>query len=551
MNSLWAFLASLALIRSILYNYLPEKLRLYISSRFEEWTSRFTTDVTMVFRDNQSSNMNQLFQAANLYLGESLPTISIPRVMVEKTENVRNLSFAMEKNSEMVDVFENVPMKWKYFSEYSQGMSKHEIRWYELSFHKEHKDMVTRSYLPHILERANKIKERNRVVKLHTAAHDFWTPKPVIIQHPMTFETLAMNGDLKKIIVEDLDRFMDSKEYYQQIGKVWKRGYLLHGPPGTGKSSLIAAMANHLNFDIYNLNLSAVSSDLVLQNLLLSMANRSLLAIEDIDCSVKLQNRESKIEQPIKYQQHNKVTLSGLLNFFDGIFSCCGEGKILVATTNYKERIDPALLRAGRMDMHIYLTYCTFSAFKQLALKYLKISDHSLFHHIEKLLPEVKVSPAAVAGELMKTRDPKASLEGLIKHLENKLLADGNSEVSPGHPSSHPSNCLVEESSISLPLASNETNMDNAKSPGPNPDVSADEQKATKESNLTENGPPEEDSNNSDKKDLLQGQSSGNNILEIIEDMEKELLSNKEAIIALLNKSTLTLNRLSKIKSNI
>lgn len=131
------------------------------------------------------------------------------------------------------------------------------------------------------------------------------------------------------------------------------------------------------------------------------------------------------------------------------------------------------------------------------------------------------------------------------------MLADGNSEVSPGHPSSHPSNCLVEESSISLPLASNETNMDNAKSPGPNPDVSADEQKATKESNLTENGPPEEDSNNSDKKDLLQGQSSGNNILEIIEDMEKELLSNKEAIIALLNKSTLTLNRLSKIKSNI
>ncbi|KAK6258214.1 ATPase [Theobroma cacao] len=550
MNSLWAFLASLALIRSILYNYLPEKLRLYISSRFEEWTSRFTTDVTMVFRDNQSSNMNQLFQAANLYLGESLPTISIPRVMVEKTENVRNLSFAMEKNSEMVDVFENVPMKWKYFSEYSQGMSKHEIRWYELSFHKEHKDMVTRSYLPHILERANKIKERNRVVKLHTAAHDFWTPKPVIIQHPMTFETLAMNGDLKKIIVEDLDRFMDSKEYYQQIGKVWKRGYLLHGPPGTGKSSLIAAMANHLNFDIYNLNLSAVSSDLVLQNLLLSMANRSLLVIEDIDCSVKLQNRESNIEQPIKYQQHNKVTLSGLLNFFDGIFSCCGEGKILVATTNYKERIDPALLRAGRMDMHIYLAYCTFSAFKQLALKYLKISDHSHFHHIEKLLPEVKVSPAEVAGELMKTRDPKASLEGLIKHLENKL-ADGNSEVSPGHPSSHPSNCLVEESSISLPLASNETNMDNAKSPGPNSDVSADEQKATKESNLTENGPPEEDSNNSDKKDLLQGQSSGNNILEIIEDMEKELLSNKEAIIALLNKSTLTLNRLSKIKSNI
>ena len=61
-----------------------------------------------MFRDYQSSKMSQLFQAANLYLGESLPTISIP-LMVEKTENVRNLTFCMEKNSEMIDVFENVP----------------------------------------------------------------------------------------------------------------------------------------------------------------------------------------------------------------------------------------------------------------------------------------------------------------------------------------------------------------------------------------------------------------------------------------------------------
>ncbi|XVE87416.1 hypothetical protein DITRI_Ditri18aG0115700 [Diplodiscus trichospermus] len=422
MNSLWAFLASIALIRSTLYSYLPESLRLYISARFAEWTGRFTTQETMVFRDFQSSKINQLFSAASLYLGESLPTISIPRVTVERTENLRNLTFSMEENTEMIDVFENVPMKWRYFCEHSQDhLSKNKVRWYELSFHKSCKDMVTWSYLPHILEKADKIKARNRVVKLFTTSHDFWTTRPVIIQHPMTFETLVMNGDLKKILMEDLDRFMNSKEYYQQIGKVWKRGYLLYGPPGTGKSSLIAAMANHLNFDIYNLNLSAVSSDLALQNLLLGMGNRSMLVIEDIDCSVKLQNRETGLKQPMKFEQQNKVTLSGLLNFFDGILSCCGEGKILVATTNYKDRIDPALLRAGRMDMHIHLTYCTFSAFKQLALKYLGIPDHSLFDHIEKLLPKVNVSPAEVAGELMKTRDPKASLEGLIKHLEEKV----------------------------------------------------------------------------------------------------------------------------------
>ncbi|XP_052879323.1 protein HYPER-SENSITIVITY-RELATED 4-like isoform X7 [Gossypium arboreum] len=403
MNSVWALLASIALIRTTLYNYLPEKLRLYISARFEEWTRRFNTDETMVFKDYQSSKMNQLFQAANLYLGESLPTISIPRVTVEKTENVRNLTFSMEKNTEMIDVYENIPMKWKYFSDYSQ--------------------------------------------------------------------------------------------------------------------------------------------DFVLQNLLLSTANRSILVIEDIDCSIKLQNRESGIEQPIKYQQQNKVTLSGLLNFFDGILSCCGEGKILVATTNYKDRIDRALLRAGRMDMHIYLTYCTFSAFKQLALRYLEISDHSLFHHIEKLLPKVKVSPAEVAGELMKTRDPKASIEGLIKHLEEKLIADGNSEVSPKHHSSlsQTSNCQVHKSSISLPLACNGASMDNVKSPGPKPDVSV-------KSKLTADS---EGDNNFEKTDLVRDRSSRHNILQVIEDMEKELLSYKEAIIALQKKSCGTLNKLAGIKATI
>lgn len=131
------------------------------------------------------------------------------------------------------------------------------------------------------------------MVKFHTVRRERWSSSAVNLDHPMTFDTLALDGDLKKTIMEDLDSFINGKEYYKKIGKVWKRGYLLYGPPGTGKSSLIAAMANHLNFDIYNLNLSAVNSDSSLEYLLLHVSNRSILVIEDIDCTVKLQNRDA------------------------------------------------------------------------------------------------------------------------------------------------------------------------------------------------------------------------------------------------------------------
>ncbi|GJX08870.1 AAA-ATPase-like protein [Tanacetum coccineum] len=216
---------------------------------------------------------------------------------------------------------------------------------------------------------------------------------------------------MKEKVMNDLDRFIRRREYYRTVGKAWKRGYLLYGPPGTGKSSLIAAMANYLNFDIYDLELTSISTNSELRRLLVATANRSILVVEDIDCSVELHDRV-ELEAVRALPPRNKrrmITLSGFLNFIDGLWSSCGDERIIIFTTNRKDKLDPALLRPGRMDVHIHMSYCTPSGFKLLASNYLRISQHNLYEEIEDLITKVAITPAEVAEQLTQENEEAAA----------------------------------------------------------------------------------------------------------------------------------------------
>ncbi|PKA49770.1 ATP-dependent zinc metalloprotease FTSH 8, chloroplastic [Apostasia shenzhenica] len=414
--------ASAMFARTIINEYLPNELRSMVSSGFDNIFSRFSTEHTIVIQETEGLSSNELYDASTTYLRTRISP-SMKRLRASKHEDKNNIALSLDDGEELIDVYRSVEFRWLLIShQENQSGSRNqqlsfstEVRWLELSFHKKHKKIALDSYLPHILERSKEIKAADRKLKLFMNQYESWSP--IDLHHPATFETLAMESELKRTIMEDLARFVKRKEYYQKIGKAWKRGYLLYGPPGTGKSSLIAAMANYLRFDIYDMDLKEVNMNSGLKRLLIGMANKSLLVIEDIDCSIDLQNRDDGEK---KSDSNNEVTLSGLLNFIDGLWSTSGEERIIVFTTNYKDRLDPALLRPGRMDMHIHMGYCGPSSFRILASNYHAVDDHPMFAEIEGLLEEMKATPAEVAEELMRSDDVDIAFGGLLQLLHRK-----------------------------------------------------------------------------------------------------------------------------------
>ncbi|CAN1251042.1 AAA-ATPase At2g46620 [Linum perenne] len=225
-------------------------------------------------------------------------------------------------------------------------------------------------------------------------------------------ETVVMEADLKSKVRSDLESFLKSKQYYHRLGRVWKRSYLLYGASGTGKSSFVAAMARFLGFDLYDIDISKVRNDSDLKTLLLQTTSRSVIVIEDLD----------RYLAEKKSNNNNDVTsLTGVLNFMDGIMSCCGEERVMVFTMSSKEGIDPAVLRPGRIDVHVHFPLCDFPAFKSLASNYLGVKEHKLFPQVEEIIQSggASLSPAEIGEIMISNRgSPSRALKSVITALQ-------------------------------------------------------------------------------------------------------------------------------------
>ena len=203
--------------------------------------------------------------------------------------------------------------------------------------------------------------------------------------------TVVLEHELKERVLTDINEYLHpaTPRWYSNRGIPYRRGYLLHGPPGTGKSSLAWAIAGVFGLDIYCISL--VDPNLTeeeLGTLFTALPRRCVVLLEDIDSAGLAKRQEAKntneskedteaskigaeitkafasVQKGNKDKEKQGISLSGLLNAIDGVAS--HEGRVLIMTTNFPDKLDEALIRPGRIDMKVAFTKATRTQIQEL-----------------------------------------------------------------------------------------------------------------------------------------------------------------------------------------
>lgn len=218
------------------------------------------------------------------------------------------------------------------------------------SGHKAIQDLVTKSLQELSLGNSNDLD-----IKI---LNDSWASASWIdLKHKpkRPLSTVALPASSREEILADAKKFFENKDWYTQRGLPYRRGYMLHGAPGNGKSSLITALASELDRPVYMISLKSFKDESAPNKVFNTIPEGSIIALEDVDT---VQPKREGSDNP------DEVSLAAVLNALDGV---AGQtGSLVIMTTNNLDSVDPAMKRPGRTDKIIEFTNCTTEQLSQM-----------------------------------------------------------------------------------------------------------------------------------------------------------------------------------------
>lgn len=228
--------------------------------------------------------------------------------------------------------------------------------------------------------------------------------------------------------------FLNNKQSYKERSKVYREGFLLYGMPGCGKTHFIQQLANDFELELYVINLNDFNSDKAFISAMLDINYPSIVVFEDVDAMNTKINRkmlpnkpqQNKNEDDINcveaveneeefYVGNGGVSISAILNVFDGIYS--QEGQLIFATTNYKDQLDPAFVRAGRFNTKVEFGYMTRY---EICLKL------KTYYKGETLKIKLKDDIHITIADLMKCCIDNEKLEDCIREINTYVVKKEN-----------------------------------------------------------------------------------------------------------------------------
>jgi ATPase family associated with various cellular activities (AAA) len=211
------------------------------------------------------------------------------------------------------------------------------------------------------------------------------------------FDTVAIDPNHLQAIKQAYACYVDPPEIYKRLYIPNTLTILISGPPGVGKSSIISAIA-----DMASMNMSICAlSDLTDASIhtVNDAVNKSIVIFEDVDCM------KSREEADTSSKKH--VSMSALLNFLQG--SSSTKGQFVIMTTNYPEKLDDALIRSERVNLHIRIESTPSLCAQMFDIYYRTTAPPTFLQDCERL----KMTPADLQSRLRRHKTPEPLLHEL------------------------------------------------------------------------------------------------------------------------------------------